>query len=155
MLKKSKMMVFERREADSIQRVSVPAVGNCELLLGFLLLIKEVKESNHFGTAMQTWKGGRRNRRESCEMQVSGSLARIIRGKNMSMAVKRGLRNNMLATLTCGSVAWTWNMAPQSRVHTVGMSYLRGAYGMTMSYQCLTKLHLRVNLEVVGSGLGQ
>ena len=39
---------------------------------------------------------------------VIRSLARIMRGKNVSMEVKRGLRNSiLLPTLTYGSETWT------------------------------------------------
>ena len=41
---------------------------------------------------------------------VIGSLARIMRGKNVSMEIKRGLRNSiLLPTLMYGSETWTWN----------------------------------------------
>ncbi len=46
------------------------------------------------------------------------------------MDVKRALRNSsLLPTLTYGSENWTWSRAHQSRVHSVKMSYLRGACG--------------------------
>ena len=47
--------------------------------------------------------------REGYERQgVVGSLARIMRGRNVSMEVKRGLRNNiLLLTLTYDSETWT------------------------------------------------
>ncbi len=52
-------------------------------------------------------------------------LAGIMKGRNVSMGMKRGLRNSiLLPTLTYGSENWTWNGAQQSRVHTVEMSYL-------------------------------
>ncbi len=48
---------------------------------------------------------------------VIGSLARVMKGRNVSMEVKRGLKNSiLLPTLTYGSETWTWNMAQQSRV---------------------------------------
>ncbi len=48
------------------------------------------------------------------------------------MEVKRHLRNSiLLPTLTYGSENWTWNGVQQSRVHTVEMSYLRGACGVS------------------------
>ncbi len=59
---------------------------------------------------------------------VLGLLAGVMKGRNVSMDVKRGLRNSiLLPTLTYGSEHWTWNGAQQSRVHAVVMSYLRGA----------------------------
>ncbi len=63
---------------------------------------------------------------------VVGSLAGVMKGRNVSMDVKRGLRNSiLLPTLTYWSENWTWNGAQQSRVHAVEMSYLRGAYGVS------------------------
>ncbi len=63
---------------------------------------------------------------------VVGSLAGVMKGRNVSMDAKRGLRNSiLLPTLTCGSENFTWNGAQQSRVHAVEMSYLRGACGVS------------------------
>ncbi len=63
---------------------------------------------------------------------VIGSLARVMKGRNVSMEVKRGLKNSiLLPTLTYGSETWMWNMAQQSRVCAVEMSYLRGVCGVT------------------------
>ncbi len=57
-----------------------------------------------------------------------GSLAGVMKGRNVSIEVKRGLRNSiLLPTLTYGFKNWTWNGAQQSRVRAVEMSYLRGA----------------------------
>ncbi len=48
------------------------------------------------------------------------------------MAVKRGIRNNViLPTLLCASETWTWNTAQPSRVRTVEMSDIRGACGVS------------------------
>ncbi len=55
-----------------------------------------------------------------------------VRGRNVSMNVKRGLRNSiLLPTLTYGLKNWTWNGAQQSRVCVVEMSYLRGVCGVS------------------------
>ncbi len=41
---------------------------------------------------------------------VIGSLAKVIKGRNVSMKVKTGLRNSiLLPTLTYGSQTWMWN----------------------------------------------
>ncbi len=51
---------------------------------------------------------------------IIGSLARVMKGRSVSMEVKRGLRNNiLLPTLTYGLETWTWNRAQQSRVCAV------------------------------------
>ncbi len=56
----------------------------------------------------------------------------VMKGRNVSMDVKRGLRNSiLLPTLTYGSENWTWNGTQQSRVCAVEMSYLRGACGVS------------------------
>ncbi len=79
---------------------------------------------------MQTWRYGWRNERERAVKGriVIGSLARIMKVRNVSLEVKRGLRNRVLLY---GSETWTWNRAQQSRVCAVEMSYLRGACGVT------------------------
>ncbi len=52
-----------------------------------------------------------------------GSLAEVMKGRNVSMDVKRGLRNSiLLPTLIYGSENWTWNGVQQSRVSAVDMS---------------------------------
>ncbi len=61
-----------------------------------------------------------------------GSLAGVMKGRNESIDVKRGLRNSiLLRTLTYGSENWTLNGAQQARVNTVEMSYLREACGVS------------------------
>ncbi len=63
---------------------------------------------------------------------VVGLLVGVMKGRNVSMDVKRGLRNSiLLPTLTYGSQHWRWNGAQQSRVRAVEMSYLRGACGVS------------------------
>ncbi len=63
---------------------------------------------------------------------VVGSLTGVMKGRNVSMDVKRDLRNSiLLPTLTYGSEHWTWNGAQQLRVRAVEMSYLRGARGVS------------------------
>ena len=42
---------------------------------------------------------------------VIGSLATIVKERNVFMEVKRGLRNSILPTLMCGSETWTWKRA--------------------------------------------
>ncbi len=75
---------------------------------------------------------GRRNKILMKGRSVVGLFAGVMKGKNVSMDVKRGLRNSiLLPTLTCGSKNWTWNGAQQSKLHAVEMSYLRGVCGMS------------------------
>ncbi len=64
-----------------------------------------------------------------CEVDLGGER---IEGRNVSMEVKRGLRNSIfLPTMTYGSEPCMWNRVQQSRVRAVEMSYLRGACGVT------------------------
>ncbi len=51
---------------------------------------------------------------------VTGSLARVMKGRNVSKEVKRSLRNSILfPTLMYGSEERTWNRGQQSGVHAV------------------------------------
>ncbi len=81
---------------------------------------------------------------------VVGSLPGLMKGRNVSMDVKRGLRNSiLLPTLTYGSENRTWNGAQQLRVHAVEMSYLRGVCGVSrwdgLNNECVGEMwHERV-----------
>ncbi len=95
---------------------------------------RRVKEFKYLGTgAMHTWRDGWRNRERAVKgRSVIGSLARVMKERNVSTEVKRSLRNSiLLPTLTYGSETWIWNRAQQSKVHAVEMSYLRQACGVT------------------------
>ncbi len=87
---------------------------------------------------------------------VVGSLAGVMKGRNVSMEVKRGLKNSiLLPTLIYGSENWTWNGAQQSRVRALEMSYLRGACGVSrwdgLSY---ANVYERCGMRERGSGVG-
>ncbi len=87
---------------------------------------------------------------------VVGSFAGVMKGRNVSMDVKRGLRNSiLLPTLTYGSKNWTWNGAQQSRVCAVEMSYLRGACGVSR-WDGLSNVNVyeRCGMRERGSGVG-
>ena len=66
--------------------------------------MKEVKEFRYLGTVLCKYgemEGKMRVLKGRC---VIGSLAKVMRGRNVSMKVKIGLRNCfLLPTLTCGS----------------------------------------------------
>ena len=65
---------------------------------------------------MRTLLGGmnREIERASKGRCVIGSLAMIMRGRNVFMEVKRVLRNSiLLPTLMSRSETWTWNRAQQ------------------------------------------
>ncbi len=64
---------------------------------------------------------------------VVGLLAGVMKGRNVSKDVKRGLRNSiLLPALIYGSENWSWSRAQQSRVRAVEISYLRGLCGVTV-----------------------
>ena len=123
--------MFERMEIEVIYcnapyRVIAPAVGKYEVVLGEKM--KEVKVQ-YLGSVQCKHEGMEREIRERTVKGrcVIGSLTRIMRGRNVSMEIKRGIRNNiLLPTLKYGSETWTWNRAQQSRVCGVEINYLRG-----------------------------
>ncbi len=82
-----------------------------------------------------------------------GSLAGVMKGRNVSMDVKRSLRNSiLLPTLTFGSENWTW--AQQSRVRAVEMSYPRGACGVNRwDGESNESVYERCGMRGRGSGL--
>ena len=135
---KSKVIVFERRQVEALQfstpyRVNVPVAENCEIILGGEKM-EVVKEFKYLGTVLckHGEMDGEIRARAVKGRSAIGALDRIMKGRNVSMEVKRGLRNSiLLPTLTYGSETWTWNSAQQSRLRAVEMSYLRGACGVT------------------------
>ncbi len=61
-----------------------------------------------------------------------GVLQRVMKGRNVSMVVKKRIRNSViLPTLSYASKTWTWYTAQQSRIRAAEMSYLRGASGVS------------------------
>ncbi len=92
------------------------------------------------------WKHGemdreiRQRERAVKGRSVIGSFTKVMKGRNVSMEVKRGLRDSiLLPVFIYGSETWTWNRAQQSRVHAVEMSYLRGACGVTRTTKACMK----------------
>ncbi len=134
---KSKVMVFEKREEEVIDfntayRVRLPAVAGCRIMLGSEET-EEVNEFKYLGTVLCKHEGkeGEIRERVMKGRSVVGLFAGVMKGRNVSMEVKRDPRNSiLLSTLTYGSENWTWNGAQQLRVHAVEMSYLRGSCGV-------------------------
>ncbi len=80
--------------------------------------------------------------------KVVGSLGPIMKGRSVSMEVKRDLRNTVIVqTLTYASETWAWTESQRSRVLAVEMSYLRSACGVSRMYGVM-KVCMRV-LECV------
>ncbi len=95
-------------------------------------------------------------RDELLERSVVDSLAGVMKGRTVSMDVKRGLRNSiLLPTLTYGLENWTWNGAQQSRVRAAEMSYWRGAFGVSI-WDGLSNesVYERCGMRGRGSGTG-
>ncbi len=110
----------------------MPAIARCRIRLGSEK-IEEVSEFKYLGTVLCKHGGMEEAIRERVMKgrSVVGSLTGVMKGRNVSMDVKRGLRNSiLLPILTYGSENWTWSRAQRSRVHAVEMSYLRGACGV-------------------------
>ncbi len=64
--------------------------------------------------------------------KVVGSLGCIMKGRSLSMEVKRDLRNTVIVlTLTYASETWACNESQRSRVQAVERSYLRSVCGVT------------------------
>ncbi len=64
--------------------------------------------------------------------QVMGALERVMKGRTVTMVVKKGIRNSViLPTLSHTSETRTWNAAQQSRIRAVEMSYMRDARGVS------------------------
>ncbi len=92
--------------------------------------MEEVNEFKYLGTILcehGSMEGEGRERTVKGR-QLMGALERIMKGRNVSMAVRKEIRNSViLPTLSYASKTWTWNADQQSRMRAVEMSYMRGA----------------------------
>ncbi len=98
--------------------------------------MEEMSEFKCLGTVLYKHGGMEGEIREQVMKgrSIVGLLIGVMKGRNVSMNVNRGLRNSiLLPALTYGSENWAWNEVQQSIVHIVDMSYLRGACGMSRS----------------------
>ncbi len=123
---KSKVMVFERAREQTIDfakpyRVGVEAILGCKIWL-MKERMEEVNEFKYLGTILckhGSMEGEIRERAVKGR-QVMGTLERVMRGRHVSMAAKKGIRNSViLPTLSYASKTWTWNAAQQSRIRAV------------------------------------
>ncbi len=130
--------MFERREEEVINfsttyRVRLSTVASCRIMLGSEKM-EEVSEFKYLGTLLCKYGGMEGEIREQVMKgrSVVGSFIGVMKGRNVCMDVKRGLRNSiLLPTLTYGSDNWTWNGAQQLRVRAAEMSYLRRLCGVS------------------------
>ncbi len=120
--------------------------------------IEEVSVFKYLGTVLCKHGGmeGEIRERVMKGRSVVGSLTVVMKERNVSMDVKRGLRNSiLLPTLTYGSENRTWNGAQQSRVRAVEMSYLRGACGVNRWERLSNEsVYERCGMRGRGSGVG-
>ncbi len=106
---KSKVMVFERAREQTINfakpyRVGSEAILECKIWLGKEM--EEVNEFKDFGTILcNFWSiEGDIRERTVKGRQVMGVLERVMKGRNVRMAVKKGIRNSTCYpsdTVTC------------------------------------------------------
>ena len=116
-----KVMVFKRKEVEMVDyrnpyRVRVPVDKSCEIVLGGERM-EAVKEFKYLGIVLSKHgeMEGEVRERAVKGRSVIGSLARNMKGRNVPMEVKRGLKNSiLLLTLTFGSETWMWNRALKS-----------------------------------------
>ncbi len=109
-----KVMVFERKEVEMVEfgtpyRVSVPVDERCEIVLGGGGM-EVVMEFKYLGTVLSKHGEMEGEVRETVvrDRRVIGSPARVMKERNVSMEIKRGLGNSvLLPTLTYGSETWT------------------------------------------------
>ncbi len=107
---KSKVMVFERAREQTIDfakphRVGSEAIPDCKIWLGKEKM-EEVSEFEYFGTILYKHGSMEGEIRERTVMgrQVMGALERVMKGRSVSMAVKKGVRNSViLPTLSYAS----------------------------------------------------
>ncbi len=100
--------------------------------------MEEVNEYKYLGSVMFMHGGteGKTRERALQVRKVVGSLGRMMKGRSVSMEVKRDLRNTVIVpTLTYASKTWTWNLSQRSIVQTVEMSYMRSA--CAVSKECV------------------
>jgi len=158
---KSKIMVFERRENEVIEfdkkyRVRQENESKCNIRMGGEQL-EEVREFKYLGTTLCKYGSmeGEIRERAVKGRQVVGSLNRIMRSRNVSLEVKKGLRDSIvLPTLTYGSETWTWNDSQQSRIQAVEMNYLRGACNISRrDMESNARIYRRFGMESDGVGI--
>ncbi len=115
---KSKVMVFERAREQTID-FAKPFRGGPEAILGCKIWLgkekmEEVNEFKYLGTLLCKHGSmeGKIRERIVKRSQVMGDLKRVMKGRNVSMEVKRGIRKSIiLPTLSYTSETWTWNVA--------------------------------------------
>ncbi len=114
---KSKVMGFERAREQTINfakpyRVGSEAMLGCKIWLGKKM--EEVNEFMYLGTILCKHGSteGEIRERTVKGRQVMGALERVMKGRNVTIVVKWGTRNNVIPpTLSYALETWTWNAA--------------------------------------------
>ncbi len=135
---KSKVMVFKRAREQTIHfakpyRVGSETMAGCKIWLGKEKMEK-VNEFKYLGTILCKHRSmeGEIRKRTVKGRQVMGALERVMKGRNASMEVKKGIRNSVILPIpSYASETWTWNAAQQSQIQAVEVSYMRGACGVS------------------------
>ncbi len=128
---KSKVMVCEQSRTKVVDYVCLYREGiECEKKCKIILNDKEMEEVIEFkylGSVMCKNGGmeGETRERPLQGRRVVGSLGRILKGRSVTVGVKRDLRNTVIVpTLTFASETWAWNESQRSRVQAVEIIYL-------------------------------
>ncbi len=118
---KSKVMNFERAREKTINfaksyRVGSEAILGCKIRLGKEKM-EEVNKFKYLGTILCKHGSMEREIKERTVKgrQVMGVLERAMKGRNVSIVVKKGKRTSVnLPKLSYASETWSWNAAQQS-----------------------------------------
>ena len=135
---KSKVMVFERKVRERIdfenpyRLVSEVPLETAVEMNG--MVMEEVREFKYLGSVFSKHGTVEAEVRERAMQgrKVVGAVGSVMKGRCVSMDVKRGIRDSvLLPTLTYGGETWNWNAGDESRIRSVEMSYLRTACGLS------------------------
>ncbi len=156
---KSKVMVSERSKSEVVDfvcpyRVRVECPKECEIRLKGEKM-EEVHEFKYLGSIMCKHESMEGETREGAVQgrKVVGSLGRMMKGRIVSMEVKKGLHDGIIVlTITYASETWVWN--ERSRIQAVEMSYLRSACGIRkMDGESNESVYGRFGMSSKGEGM--
>ncbi len=160
-INKSKIMVFQRSKSKVVDfacpyRVRAECPKECEIRLNGERM-QEVHEFKYLGLIMckHGSMDGETKERAEQGRDVAGSLGCIMKGRTVSMDVKKGLRDGItVPTITCASMTWVWNERQRSRIQAVEMSYLRSAWEVQkMDGESNESVYNRSGMSSKGEGM--
>ncbi len=87
--------------------------------------------------------------------KVVGSLGCMMKGRTVSMEVKKGLRDGItVPTIIYANETWVWNDRQRSRIQAVEMSYLRSACRVQrMDGESNERVYNRCGMSSKGEGM--